>query len=272
MPEFPEVETLRCALEEAVGNEVISHIEVHQKKLRAIIPENIYSLEGAQIREVGRRSKYLYFALDVGEAIISHMGMSGAWILNPEHRKHDHFVLKFSNGLRLAFNDPRKFGLIDMYPVNDLDHYRLFCNLGVECFDKSNMTAEYLYKAAIHSSRSLKSFLMDQRIIAGLGNIYVCESLWLSGLSPYRLSQSVNISGFRVLVGAIMQILEDALKAGGSSIKDFRDISGNLGKFQFNFSVYGRSGMHCKRNGCLGIIEREVQHQRASFFCPVCQK
>lgn len=288
MPELPEVETVRRGLEPAMVGKRIAHADVRRPDLRWPFPDGMADrLSGAKVERLRRRSKYILGDLDTGETLLIHLGMSGRMTitppradakdmlgdfhhLHPAPEKHDHVVLDMDDGTRITFNDARRFGSMDMFPTNQGESHKLLAVLGPEPL--GNGFDEAYFKAALKGKKSpIKSVLLDQRIVAGLGNIYVCEALWRTGISPLR--KAGGLSGKRVasLVPAIRQVLGEAIESGGSSLKDYRQADGELGYFQHAFAVYGREGEPCKTSGCSGTIKRAVQSGRSSFYCGCCQ-
>jgi formamidopyrimidine-DNA glycosylase len=296
MPELPEVECVRRGLKpEFVGHSFL-HVETRRPDLRfALPPHFVRRLEGQTVGRLVRRAKYLLAHLSGGEVLIMHLGMTGRF--GVRHRgdagsillgefardagqsggKHDHIVFRMSGGATVTYNDARRFGFMLLARESELDDHPLFKSLGVEPLSR-DLTAGYLAKVAQGSGRDLKAFLMDQRIVAGLGNIYVCEALFRAGLSPNRKASTLakrNGSPSPLaerLVPAIRTVLEEAIAAGGSTLRDYRRADGSEGAFQDRFCVYGRAGEPCARRGCRGIVRRSIQAGRSSFYCPVCQR
>ncbi len=283
MPELPEVETVRRGLEPAMSGRVIERAEIRRPDLRWPFPARMAErLAGARVEHLGRRSKYLLATLDRDETLIVHLGMSGRMQVDAAPTaafhatispaaKHDHVVLHMAGGTRVTFNDPRRFGAMDLAPTATLESHWLLARLGPEPlgngFDEDHLVA------AFRSRRTpVKSALLDQRIVAGLGNIYVCEALHRAGISPLRQAGRIAAPRVRALVPAIRQTLEEAIEAGGSSLRDYRRADGELGYFQHAFRVYGRAGHPCPRPGCGGTIRRIVQSGRSSFYCAACQR
>lgn len=283
MPELPEVETVRRGLAPAMEGRVIARAEIRRPDLRWPFPERMAErLEGARISHLGRRSKYLLVTLDRGETLIVHLGMSGRMLLEGaptadyvhEHaapEKHDHVVFHLDNGARITFNDPRRFGAMDLATSDAIDSHWLLAKLGPEPlgneFDESHLVAAFRGR-----NMPVKSALLDQRIVAGLGNIYVCEALHLAGISPRRKAGQIAAPRVRALVPAIRETLAKAIEAGGSSLRDYRQADGALGYFQHSFRVYDREGSPCVTPGCPGTIRRIVQSGRSSFYCATCQR
>lgn len=287
MPELPEVETVRRGLEPVLVGRVIARAEARRPDLRWPLPPNLAArLTGARVAALRRRSKYLLADLDRGETLIVHLGMSGRLLVSrpagprqvlgefvhdhPAPEKHDHVVLDIEGGARVTLNDARRFGAMDLWPTDALDGHRLLAGIGPEPLG-NRFDGPYLAGAMAGRRTPLKALLLDQRVVAGLGNIYVAEALWRAGLSPLRIAGSVGSDEAEALVRAVRAVLEDAIAAGGSSLRDYRQADGELGYFQHAFAVYGRAGEPCTRPGCGGTIVRAVQSGRSSFHCPDCQ-
>lgn len=298
MPELPEVETVRRGLETVLTGAKVRRVEARRPDLRFPLPTRFAArLEGQTIERLERRAKYLIAVLSGGEALVMHLGMTGRFTIESRGSaallgdyvyqkgadpKHDHVVFHLIGGhlsgdVRVVYNDPRRFGFMMMMADADRDQHALFKNLGVEPLGLE-LTAEHLAKRAFARKTNLKTFLMDQRNIAGLGNIYVSEALHRAGLSPGRAARFLSdrrglpTDRARALVPAIKSVLEQAIAAGGSTLKDYRDAGGAKGSFQDAFAVYGREGEACQRLGCSGIIERSVHAGRATYACKFCQR
>lgn len=297
MPELPEVETVRRGLEPVLEGARILNVEQRRGDLRFPFPAGFSDrLAGQKVAAIGRRAKYLLFYLEGGTVLICHLGMSGSFRIEKDGKgelqgtfhyprskdtRHDHVIFHVISGngepARVIYNDPRRFGFMLLSQVEDLETHPLISGLGVE--PTGNELDGALIARLLAGKRApLKTALMDQRVIAGLGNIYVCEALWRAGLSPLRLAATVAGGGTAVtelserLAGAIRAVVSDAIAAGGSSLRDYMKADGSLGYFQHTFSVYDREGMPCPRAGCDGVIERIVQSGRSTFYCPVCQR
>ena len=282
MPELPEVETVRRGLKPAMEGQVIVKADVNRPDLRWLFPENMSErLTGKTVLRLRRRSKYVLADLSSGETLLIHLGMSGRMLISgdplgqfvhehPAPEKHDHVVFHMSNGSRVTFNDPRRFGAMDLLDTATADKHKLLVALGPEPL--GNDFNESVLIAAFENKKSpVKSALLDQGIVCGLGNIYVCEALFRAGISPTRLAKDLTKPRVRSLVPIIRDVLSEAIEAGGSSLKDFRQADGELGYFQHSFDVYGREGEPCRAAGCTNAIERIVQSGRSSFHCPTCQ-
>jgi formamidopyrimidine-DNA glycosylase len=282
MPELPEVETVRRGLEPVLSGRTILRVEARRPDLRWPLPPDLGPrLTGARVTALRRRSKYLLVDLDSGETMILHLGMSGRILVSGaqvgrfHHElaspgKHDHVVLDVEGGARVVFNDARRFGSIDLAPTRALDGHRLLAGLGPEPLG-NGFHAGWLGARLAGRFTPVKAALLDQRLVAGLGNIYVCEALWRAGVSPLRLAGAIAEPEVARLVTAVRTVLDDAIAAGGSSLRDYRQADGELGYFQHAFAVYGRAGEPCRRPGCDGVIARDVQAGRSSFHCPTCQ-
>lgn len=282
VPELPEVETVRRGLEPVLAGRVIVRADVRRPDLRWPLPVNMAArLTGVRVTALRRRSKYLLADLDRGETLIVHLGMSGRILVSGaaigafHHAlatpgKHDHVVLDVEGGARVTFNDARRFGAMDLWPTVTLEEHRLLAALGPEPLG-NGFDGPYLAARLAGRLTSVKSVLLDQHVVAGLGNIYVCEALWRVGVSPLRRAGAVTAEEAERLVAAIRAVLVEAIAAGGSSLRDYRQADGELGYFQHAFAVYGRTGEPCRTPGCGGVIARDVQSGRSSFHCPVCQ-
>lgn len=282
MPELPEVETVMRGLEPAFLGARFDRVEQRRADLRFPLPENMPGrLEGRQVRTLDRRSKYILAHLDDSNVLVLHLGMSGRIVIDRARRnvlpgKHDHVIFHMSNGQVVAFNDARRFGSMALISEAHLADHSMFKNLGPEPLG-AGFTPEYLAGRAMTRNVDLKTLLMDQRIVAGLGNIYVCEALFRAGLSPRRRASSLarkdGSPGLRAvrLVTAIREVLKSAIEAGGSTLRDHRQVDGSLGYFQHSFSVYGRDGEHCANQDCTRRVRRIRQSGRSSFFCGRCQ-
>lgn len=283
MPELPEVETVRRGLAPVMEGARIIKADINRPDLRWPFPENMSKrLTGALIERLRRRSKYIIADLETGESLLIHLGMSGRMLISgtalgsfahkhPTPQKHDHVVFHMDNGARVTFNDPRRFGAMDLLETKTADDHKLLSNIGPEPLGNSFDEA-YLAKALTGKNTPIKTALLDQRIVAGLGNIYVCETLYRAAISPLRKAGQISKARAASLVPIIRQVLNEAIEAGGSSLKDFKQADGDLGYFQHSFDVYGREGEDCKTKGCRSVIRRAVQSGRSSFYCPSCQR
>ena len=292
MPELPEVETVRRGLAPTLVGARFVRVETRQSGLRAPFPPRFAErLKGRRIEALKRRAKYLLAALDGGETLILHLGMSGSFRVEgggespipPTHfprgknAAHDHVVFVLDNGARVVYNDPRRFGAMDLVPSEGIDERAPFDALGVEPLSKE-FDAARLAALCAGSRAPIKAALIDQKRIAGLGNIYACEALWRARISPLRPAAILAdargrpTAAARALAPAIRAVLEEAVEAGGSTLRDHRQPDGELGYFQHSFAVYDREGAACPRRGCRGIIARVAQGGRSTFHCPACQK
>ncbi|MFP4304331.1 bifunctional DNA-formamidopyrimidine glycosylase/DNA-(apurinic or apyrimidinic site) lyase [Rhodosalinus sp.] len=283
MPELPEVETVRRGLAPVMEGRRILRAEVRRPDLRWPLPERMAErLTGARIARLGRRSKYILADLDTGETWLMHLGMSGRMLVSgrilgdhvhahPAASVHDHVVVEMEGGARVTFNDPRRFGAMDLMPSAEAERHRLLAGLGPEPLGNAFNEA-YLVGRLQGRKMPMKAALLDQKVVAGLGNIYVCEALFRAGISPLRRAHRVASRRLAALVPAIRAVLEDAIAAGGSSLRDYRQADGELGYFQHSFDVYGREGASCRRAECTGTVRRAVQSGRSTFYCPACQR
>ncbi|MBE0553880.1 MAG: bifunctional DNA-formamidopyrimidine glycosylase/DNA-(apurinic or apyrimidinic site) lyase [Rhodobacteraceae bacterium] len=283
MPELPEVETVRMGLAPVMEGRVIAAAEVNRDGLRFPFPPRMAErLTGARVLGLRRRSKYILADLSTDETLLIHLGMSGRMLISgvmlgefhhphPAPAKHDHVVLHIEGGARVTFNDARRFGAMDLMPTPGAEAHPLLAALGPEplgnTFDETWLAGRLAGRAT-----PVKSALLDQHIIAGLGNIYVCEVLHRAAISPLRLARDLTSQETARLVPLIREVLAEAIAAGGSSLKDYRQADGELGYFQHSFRVYGREGAPCPTPGCTGTITRTVQSGRSSFHCPLCQR
>jgi len=288
MPELPEVETVRRGLEPVMQGARFAAVEARRRDLRWPLPSDFAArLQGQAVTGLGRRAKYLLVDLSSGEVLLMHLGMSGSFRVahdggertheRTQHLTHDHVVFHMSNGARIAFNDPRRFGSMKLIRRAELEQEPLLRALGPEPLGNA-FDAALLAGACAGKKTSLKAALSDQRVVAGLGNIYVCEALYRARLSPKRSAATIATRGggpnerAQALVEGIRAVLNDAIAAGGSSLRDHKRTDGELGLFQHHFAVYDREGRRCPRRGCGGTIKRIVQGGRSTFFCPVCQR
>ncbi len=293
MPELPEVETVRRGLQPVMEGARIVRVEARRGDLRFPFQKDFVSrLEGKIVTGLGRRAKYLMADLETGDVLMMHLGMSGSFRVTyaegetrpgefhyprGENRVHDHVVFHMVSGALISFNDPRRFGYMKIVPRAEMDKEPLLRGLGPEPLG-NEFDAAMLARACAGKKTSLKAALLDQRVVAGLGNIYVCEALFRSHLSPKRKASTIadrnggpNDHAKR-LVGAIHSVLNAAISAGGSSLRDHRQTDGELGYFQHSFHVYGREGEKCKTPKCGGVVKRFTQNGRSTFWCPKCQK
>jgi formamidopyrimidine-DNA glycosylase len=293
MPELPEVETVRRGLQPAMEGAKIVKAELRRKDLRFPFQKDfVKRLESQTVTGLGRRAKYLMADLSSGDVLLMHLGMSGSFrVVNDdnghrpgqfhhprnEDRAHDHVVFHMSSGAAIVFNDPRRFGYMKIIARGEIEEEPLLKGLGPEPLG-NEFDSDMLARSCANKKTSLKAALLDQRVVAGLGNIYVCEALFRAHLSPRRLAATLatkkgeTTDHARHLVEAIHAVLNQAIKAGGSSLRDHRQTSGELGYFQHSFQVYDREGEKCQSKGCGGIVRRFTQNGRSTFWCPKCQK
>jgi formamidopyrimidine-DNA glycosylase len=283
MPELPEVETVRRGLQPAMQDQKIIRAEVNRPDLRWPFPPDMAQrLTGARVLRVLRRSKYILLDLDTQETLIVHLGMSGRMLVSgqkvgefyqehPASEKHDHVVFHMENDTRVTFNDARRFGAMDLASTAEVKTHKMLCSLGPEPLS-NYLDDTYLAAALGGRNAPIKTALLDQRLIAGLGNIYVCEVLFRAKISPMCKAKDLSKKQVGTLVPIIRTVLEEAIEAGGSSLKDYRQTGGELGYFQHSFHVYDRELQPCKHAGCGGTIARVSQSGRSSFYCPTCQR
>ena len=278
MPELPEVETVIRGLQPALEGKTISQAAVYRRGLRLPFPENFAAaLSGNRVCRLTRRSKYILVEMADGLVMIIHLGMSGRVSIFrptdavPPRAPHDHMELFMADGARIRYTDPRRFGLIIFSTTDDVANHRLLKDIGPEPLSNSFNEAA-LTTGLTGRKSSIKAALLDQKLVAGLGNIYVCEALFRARISPLRSAHMVAGEPAYRLVPIIRQVLTDAIVAGGSSLKDFAQTNGDLGYFQHRFQVYGREGEACPDEGCNAEIVRISQAGRSTFYCPQCQK
>ena len=282
MPELPEVETVRCGLVPVMEGALILRAEVNRPDLRWPLPDRMAErLTGATVITLRRRSKYILADLSSDETLLIHLGMSGRMLISGtmlgqfhhDHaapQKHDHVVLTLDSGARVTFNDARRFGMMDLMPTQAADQHKLLSGLGPEPLG-NGLNAAYLTNRFAGRATPIKSALLDQHLIAGLGNIYVSEVLHRAHIAPTRPTGALTEAEIARLVPLIRDVLTEAIAAGGSSLRDYRQTDGELGYFQHRFRVYDREGEPCPTPGCSGTIIRITQSARSSYFCPVCQ-
>ncbi|GGW25884.1 formamidopyrimidine-DNA glycosylase [Gemmobacter lanyuensis] len=283
MPELPEVETVRRGLLPVMEGRVILQAQVNRPDLRWPLPPGMAErLTGARVETLRRRSKYILADLSTGETLLVHLGMSGRMLISgamlgdfhhdhPAPAKHDHVVLDMEGGARVTFNDARRFGAMDLLPTATAAAHPLLAVIGPEPLG-NDFHEDYLAGRLAGRNTPIKAALLDQHLVAGLGNIYVCEVLFRAGIHPARKARDVTGSEVARLVPLIREVLAEAIEAGGSSLRDYRQADGELGYFQHTFRVYDREGAACHRADCAGSIARIVQSGRSSYFCPQCQR
>jgi formamidopyrimidine-DNA glycosylase len=267
VPELPEVETTVRGLEKVLLGRRIDRVEVRRADLRRAFPEDLgQRLTGGRIRALRRRAKYGLIDTDRGDTLVFHLGMSGKWRLDPQELgAHDHLILDTDDGHRVALNDPRRFGSVDLVATDSLADWGAIAELGPE---PTELTASHLQQALKGRGAPIKSLLLDQRIVAGLGNIYVCEALHRSGINPRRAGGRISKEKLEQLVAAIRAVIEEAIAAGGSTLRDYARPDGELGYFSKSFAVYDREGADC---ACGATVRRIVQGGRSTFYCAKCQ-
>jgi formamidopyrimidine-DNA glycosylase len=274
MPELPEVETVCRGLTHLMAGRRLVRVQVRRKDLRIPFPPGMaHALTGRRIDRIYRRAKYIVMNLDDGQALVAHLGMSGRMTAVAPGQAldaHDHVIFHTDDGTEVRFNDPRRFGLMTLVAQNALDSHKLFKDQGPDPLG-SDFTPEVLAAALKGRATAIKTALLDQRIVVGLGNIYVCEALFRSGISPKRKSGTINLARAQKLVPEIKAVLAEAIKVGGSSLRDHIQPNGELGYFQHNWRVYGREGEACRKSNS-HHIKRIVQAARSTFYCPKCQK
>ena len=268
MPELPEVETTVRGLSNVLKDHRIVRLEARRADLRRAFPHDLgQRLTGVRVVDLRRRAKYGIIDTDRGDSLIFHLGMSGRWRIDPSAlEKHDHFLIETDNGRRAVLNDPRRFGSLDLVRSDELDDWSVFKELGPEPLE---IAAEELKRRLAGRSAPIKLLLLDQRVIAGLGNIYVCEALFRAGIHPERKGGSISLRRIEQLVRAIHEVLVEAIAAGGSTLRDFASPDGELGYFSKAFAVYDREDLEC---ACGGRVRRIVQGGRSTFYCPRCQR
>jgi formamidopyrimidine-DNA glycosylase len=286
MPELPEVETVRRGLEPVLTGARLTRVRQNRPDLRFPFPEDFVArLEGATVERLERRAKYLLFPLSTGETWVTHLGMTGRFTLDGAQlgefeepasiaEKHEHMSLcavRDGVATRIGFADARRFGFMGLIPSDRVEAHPWFAGLGPEPLG-NGFSAAHLAQAFRGKAQNIKVSLLDQRIVAGLGNIYVCEALFRAGISPLAAAGKVSRPRLERLAVAVREVLADAIAAGGSTLRDFANAEGGQGYFQHRFDVYGREGAPCLRPGCAGTVRRIVQGGRSTFFCPTCQK
>ena len=283
MPELPEVETVRCGLEPVLAGAALTRVEMRRPDLRFPLPQGFVGrLEGATIQALHRRGKYILAPLNSGETLLVHLGMTGRFDIAGERRpgafalasppdpKHAHVVFHTAAGACVTYHDPRRFGFMDIFATTETDKRPPFSQMGPEPLE-SAFDGGHLKRALTGRRQAIKPLLLDQRLVAGLGNIYVCEALHRAGISPLRAAGTLSLARLSRLADIIKTVLQEAIRAGGSTLRDFATADGALGYFQHSFRVYGREGEACPQPTCSGEIARAVQGGRSTFFCPRCQ-
>ncbi|MGB3177453.1 MAG: bifunctional DNA-formamidopyrimidine glycosylase/DNA-(apurinic or apyrimidinic site) lyase [Albidovulum sp.] len=283
MPELPEVETVRRGLEPAMTGKVIVAAAVNRPDLRFPFPDRMAErLQGVRVEALRRRSKYILADLSTGETLLIHLGMSGRMLISgaapgtfhhdhPAPAKHDHVILDMEGGARITFNDARRFGAMDLMDTGAQSEHWLIRDIGPEPLG-NGFNEAYLTDRLKGRALPIKSALLDQKIVAGLGNIYVCEVLHRAGIDPRRKAGSLSVKRMSGLVPLVREVLGEAIEAGGSSLRDYRQADGELGYFQHTFRVYDRENAPCPTPDCQGSITRIAQSGRSTYFCPQCQR
>ena len=273
MPELPEVETICRGIESSIIGKKIESIYTSNKNLRLPFPENILDLEGKRIESVTRRARYILIGISTTKILLVHLGMSGKLIyqekLPIELNKHDHFVIRFDDDSGLIYNDPRRFGLVDLVDEKKINQHKMIKNLGLEPLSEE-FDAKHLQEKLAGKKINIKTAMMDNSVVVGVGNIYINESLFESKISPLKAAGSLSLKELKILVGNIKSILAKAIKLGGSTLRDYVQLNGDIGNFQFDFKIYGRGEEDCLI--CSGKIKRIKQNGRSTFYCPSCQK
>lgn len=279
MPELPEVETVKRGISPLLEGRKLFQVIQRRDKLRIPLPDNFAErLRGRTVERITRRAKYLLIHLDEQETLICHLGMSGKMTLKAAKdrdvpdvfEKHDHIILETDRHDLVIYNDPRRFGLMTLCKTDALDQHKLFRQMGPEPLG-NEFNAEYLLKKIEKRRSPVKTILLDQRVVVGLGNIYVCEALFLAGISPEKKACDLSRDEVEKILPIIRDVLSRAIEAGGSTLKDYARVDGELGYFQHEFKVYGREGEDCKNVACDCKITRIIQSNRSTFYCPSCQ-
>lgn len=276
MPELPEVETTRRGLAPVLEGKRITNVIKRRDKIRIPIPDEfVERVTGSRVLNIKRRAKYLQIFLDTQDVIICHLGMSGKFNIRKKDEqpfaKHDHVIFETDEGNLVIYNDPRRFGVITLCHSDKIDTHKLFKEMAVEPLG-NEFHGDYLSDKIKKRSSAIKTTLLDQKIVVGLGNIYVCEALNMAKISPLKKALDLTKEEVEKIVPIIRDVLERAIDAGGSSLKDFAGADGELGYFQHQFTTYGRENEQCRNAGCSGVITRINQGGRSTFYCPTCQK
>lgn len=274
MPELPEVETVCRGLARTLPRHVIRRVEKKRGGLRVPFPADLGSIRGRKIAAIARRAKYILAHLSGGRTLILHLGMSGRLTVakNPRAEKHDHLILTMDDGATVTLNDPRRFGLAALADTKDLEKHKFFAHLGPEPFDRK-FTAAWLAEKLKSKKIAVKLAIMDQRLVVGVGNIYASEALFAAGIDPRRPARSLKPAEIKKLAAAIRNVLRRAIRAGGSSLRDYVQADGALGYFQHHWAVYGKEGERCRGCTCKTAgVKRIIQGGRSTFYCPVKQK
>lgn len=279
MPELPEVETVCRGLAKVLPGRTIVAVKLHRGDLRFPFPAGLGKLANVKIQTIDRRAKYVLVRLANNQTLIIHLGMSGRLVIHDEDNKHvlgkhDHMIIELDNDVSIVFNDPRRFGLADLAETKVIEQHKLFAHLGPEPLEKE-FNEKYLTEKLKSKKVAIKLAIMDQQVVVGVGNIYASEALFQSGIDPRRAANSIKHAELKELVAEIKAVLKKAIKAGGSSLRDYVQTDGELGYFQHQFSVYDKEGQKCQNCTCnikkTGGVQRITQGARSTFYCPVKQ-
>ncbi|MFT5703663.1 MAG: formamidopyrimidine-DNA glycosylase [Rickettsiales bacterium] len=273
MPELPEVETVCRGIKQRIIGKKIDLVQTSNKRLRLPFPENLIDLEGKEIISVARRARYILIEISSNDILLIHLGMSGKLLFHQEFpeilQKHDHFVMKFEDDSCLIYNDTRRFGLVDLVAIDKIDQHQMIKNLGVEPLSEE-FNADHLREKLKGKKINIKTAMMDNAVVVGVGNIYINESLFECKISPLKEAGKVGQEELEILVKNIKNILQKAIESGGSTLRDYVQLNGDVGSFQFDFKTYGRENEDCV--SCNDKIIRIKQNGRSTFYCPTCQK
>jgi formamidopyrimidine-DNA glycosylase len=279
MPELPEVETVCRGLAKVLPGHIIRAVRLNRDGMRTPFPPALGKIANIKITAIDRRAKYVLLRLGNAQTLIVHLGMSGRMVIYDESKKyvadkHDHLILQMDNGVNIVLNDPRRFGLADLVETKSWEQHRLFAHLGPEPLEKT-FNETYLADKIKSKKVAIKLAIMDQQVVVGVGNIYASEALFAAGIDPRRAANAVKPAEIKKLVAAIKQVLKKAIKAGGSSLRDYVQTDGELGYFQHQFTVYDKEGLKCRDCTCnikkAGGVQRITQGARSTFYCPVKQ-
>jgi formamidopyrimidine-DNA glycosylase len=279
MPELPEVETVCRGLAKVLPGQAIHAVKLNRGDMRVPFPPELGRIAGSKVTSIDRRAKYILIRLDDGRTMIIHLGMSGRLLIHDDNKKyvpnkHDHMILQMDNGVDIVFNDPRRFGLVVLAKTKEVAQHKLFVHLGPEPLEKTFSEA-YLADKIKSKKIAIKLAIMDQQVVVGVGNIYASEALFMAGIDPRRPANTLKPAEIKKLVAAIKEVLKKAIKAGGSSLRDYVQTDGELGYFQHQFAVYDKEGQKCQGCTCnikkTGGVQRITQGARSTFYCPVKQ-
>ena len=279
MPELPEVETVCRGLAKVLPGHAIRAIKLNRADMRVPFPPGLARIAKAKVTAIDRRAKYILIRLGTDETLIIHLGMSGRLLIHNDDKKyipqkHDHMILQMDNGVDVVFNDPRRFGLVDLAKTKEVPQHKLFAHLGPEPLEK-DFSDKYLASKLKSRKVSIKLAIMDQQVVVGVGNIYASESLLASDIDPRRMANTLKPAEIKKLAVAVKDVLKKAIKAGGSSLRDYVQTDGELGYFQHHFAVYDKEGQECRNCICnikkTGGVQRITQGARSTFYCPVKQ-